>query len=86
MHRVRQAAAALSVVKRTHGQIAELLQERPTTTAVQRALSLHQQLADAGAANPYVLVEAPTDRMKLRRHKHPRYQFVRADGYQPLPL
>ncbi len=51
-----------------------------TQPAVQNALKLHKLMVEANISDPYVAVTAPPDDyQKLRRHKHPRYQF------QPKP-
>lgn len=51
-----------------------------TQPAVQKALKLHKLMVEAKISDPYLAVtEPPDDYQKLRRHKHPRYQF------QPKP-
>jgi site-specific DNA recombinase len=51
-----------------------------TQPAVQNALKLHKLMVEANVSDPYLAVtELPDNCQKLRRHKHPRYQF------QPKP-
>lgn len=46
-----------------------------TQTAVQRAAALHRKMLSIGVSDPFEqLLDAP-DSGRLRRHKHPRYQF-----------
>jgi hypothetical protein len=47
-----------------------------TKTAVQRAFALQRSMDELGLKDPYVpVLEPPEDYTKLRRHKHPRYEF-----------
>jgi len=68
-------------------KIAETTNERPTATAVQHALALHNRVLDLGLTSPYIqVVEPPEDHPKLRRHKNPKYRFVPLEGYVPPTL
>lgn len=54
----------------------------PTGTAVHNALALQRQMEALGIDTPYVMLLAPPkDYPKVRRHKHPRYDFRPLDGY-----
>ena len=71
----------------TQRQIAAAIAEKPEQTAVSRAIQLHQKMLDLGLTSPYVLVpEPPSDHGRLRRHKHPRYEFRPLEGYERPPL
>lgn len=51
-----------------------------TKTAAQHAAALNRQVVELGLADPYVAVlSPPVEYGKLRRHRHPRYQFQRID-------
>lgn len=68
-------------------KIAETTRERPTATAVQNALALHERMIALGLTSPLVQVLMPPDDYpKLRRHKNAKYQFVPLDGYVPPTL
>jgi hypothetical protein len=84
--RVRADAVRLNDGKRSHAQIADLIPEKPTTTAVYRALKLQRTMLEQGLTNPFVLVEKPEDGDSLSRHKNPRYVFEPVSGYQRPPL
>ncbi len=67
--------------------IAQQTSERPTSTAVQNALKLHDHMAALALESPYVLVTAPPDDYsKLRRHKNEAYRFTPREGYVSPPL
>ena len=84
---IRLQAVGLYDGCRTQQQIAELLPNKPTATAVQKALALHQKMIAANVSSPYLLIQSPPDGdSRLRRHKHSRYQFQMLEGYQRLPL
>jgi hypothetical protein len=47
-----------------------------TITAAQRAAALDRRMRELGIDDPYVeVMEPPEDIVRLRRHRHPRYQF-----------
>ncbi|HCO22353.1 recombinase family protein [Gimesia maris] len=50
-----------------------------TVTAMQYAVALHRKMNSLGITDPYMPITEPPESGKLRRHKHPRYQFT------PLP-
>lgn len=80
--RIRAEAVRLDGNGLDQRQIAAQIAERPTQTAVFNALALDRAMREAGRANPYVLVmEPPADYPKLRRHRHPRYEFKPRGGY-----
>ncbi len=67
----------------THRQIAERILEKPTATAVQKALALEKKQKELELESPYVVVlEPPDDYPKLRRHKNPKYRFEPLDRYE----
>ncbi|HVX85686.1 MAG TPA: recombinase family protein [Phycisphaerae bacterium] len=85
--RIREQVVKLRSEGKTEYQIMELLGEKPTKTAVQKAMALHRKMERQQLADPYVLLtEAPEDYSKLRRHKHQLYKFAPVDGYQRPPL
>ncbi len=71
----------------THKQIAHQLAERPTATAVGRALALARKMEELQLTSPFVIVsEPPEDYPKLRRHKNAKYRFEPLEGYvRPAP-
>jgi hypothetical protein len=72
--RFRERVIALRAAKLTERQAAEQL--GITITNAQRAADLQRQMMAQGIADPYFPVTSPPDDYaKLRRHKHPRYQF-----------
>jgi hypothetical protein len=82
--RIREEAVRLTARGLHQREIARLLSERPTQTAVQRALALHRKMVDLGLTTPYVpLLEPPHDYPKLRRHLNPKYRFEPLEGYRP---
>ena len=47
-----------------------------TSTAVQRAQALDKKMKELGITDPYIkLNEPPPENSKIKRHKHPRYEF-----------
>ena len=71
----------------TYDQIAANLPERPTGTAVGRALALHRKMQALGLTEPYqIVVDPPDDFTKLRRQRNARYQFEMLEGYERPPL
>jgi site-specific DNA recombinase len=81
--RIRKEAVQFAAKRLSHKAIAQKIEEHPTSTAVQNALALHRKMAELGLDSPYVpQLEPPADYPKLRRHKHPRYQFPPLDGYE----
>jgi site-specific DNA recombinase len=47
-----------------------------TSTAVQRAQALNKKMEQSGITDPYIkLNEPPPENSKIKRHKHPRYEF-----------
>jgi hypothetical protein len=80
---IRDEAVRLAAGGFGQKAIARKMASRPTATAVQRALALQRLMASRGLSSPYeTVLEPPDDYPKLRRHKHPRYQFQTVDGYQ----
>ncbi len=64
-------------------EIAARLPGKPTQTAVQRALALHEKMCVLGHPTPYVhVLEPPPDYPKLRRHKNGKYRFSPLEEYQ----
>jgi hypothetical protein len=83
---VRFAAQGMGP-KENARSIGALGRERPTATAVHKALKLDAIMNAKGLTSPYVvLLEPPTDYPKLRRHKNPKYRFERREGYEPPVL
>jgi site-specific DNA recombinase len=81
--RIRKEAVKLAAAGMRPKAIAQQIEEKPTPTAVQNALALHRRMDALGLTSPYVTVlEPPVDYPKLRRHRHPRYQFQPLEGYQ----
>jgi len=67
-----------------HGQrdIAAMLIEKPTQTAVQDALNLDRKMKAMGLTSPYILLTEPlADYGKLCRYKNPKYSFQPREGY-----
>jgi hypothetical protein len=70
----REQVMALRNAGLTENEVARRL--GITKTAAQRAMALNRLMRQRGLEDPYVPVTAPTEDMaKLRRHRHPRYQF-----------
>jgi hypothetical protein len=81
--RIREEAVRLTAEGLQQRQVAALLPEQPMLMAVQKALALDRRMREFGLASPYVPVtEPPADYPKLRRHRHPKYQFAQREGYQ----
>ncbi|MCE9554687.1 MAG: recombinase family protein [Planctomycetes bacterium] len=79
---IREVAARLNDGIRTHAQIAALIAERPTATAVGDALALDKLMHEQGLSSPYIVLrEPPSDYPKLRRHKNSKYRFEPLEGY-----
>ena len=80
--RIRSEAIELKATGLNQKEIASTIQERPTITAVQRAVALNRKMATLGITSPYALVvEPPADYAKLRRHMNSRYKFQPLEGY-----
>lgn len=80
--RILEDAVRLNEMNLSYGEIANLIPEKPTTTAVQNALILSSKMKELGLQNPYTLVvEPPMDYAKLRRHLNAKYQFIPVPGY-----
>lgn len=78
--RIRVEAVALAQQGYNSEQIARMIAERPSSTAVQRALKLQRRMEELGLDSPYVVLDAPPeDYTKLRRHKNRRYRFLPVD-------
>ena len=74
--RIREEAVRLAALELKQKEIAAAIDEQPTVTAVQRALTLDRAMNAMGLGSPYELVlEPPTDYSKLRRHQNPKYRF-----------
>jgi len=89
--RIRERAAEFAAQDFGPKAIAALIAregvERPTSTAVQRALKLQRLMLSQGLTSPYVLItEPPEGYTRMRRHKHARYRFEPVEGYVPPPL
>lgn len=83
---VRLASEGLGP-KQIASRITEANGKHPTSTAVQNALKLNAAMKAAGLESPYaVLLEAPADYPKLRRHKNRKYRFEPREGYQPAAV
>lgn len=81
--RIRKEAAELAATGLMQKDIAAAIEERPTVTAVQRALALSRQMNARGLDSPYdLLLEPPADYTKLRRHKNPKYRFELLEDYE----
>jgi hypothetical protein len=85
--RIRAEAVRLAAHGLRQRKIAARLPGKPTPTAVQRALALHEKMSGLGLATPYLpVLEPPPDYPKLRRHKNGKYRFRPLPGYQPRAL
>jgi hypothetical protein len=83
--RIRVAAVRLEAQGLEQRDIARRLPETATQAAVYRALALQRKMEALGLDSPYLLVEEPPpDYPKLRRHRNPKYQPVRLEGYPRL--
>jgi hypothetical protein len=85
--RIRETAVRLAAEGYGPREIARripgIITEKPTATAVQKALALDAKMKQLGLTSPYVILrEPPEDYPKLRRHKNPKYRFEPRDGYQ----
>jgi len=64
-------------------RIPAVISEKPTATAVQKAMALDRKMKQLGLSSPYVvLLEPPADYPKLRRHRNHKYRFEPVKGYQ----
>jgi site-specific DNA recombinase len=82
--RIRVDAVRLAATGLYQREIARQLPEKTFQVVVQKALNLDRMMKERGLKSPYeVLSEPPVDYPKLRRHKHPRYEFKRLEGYEP---
>jgi site-specific DNA recombinase len=85
--RIREAAVALAAQGMEQRAIANQIAEKPTQTAVWKALELQRLMDERGLASPYVLLtEPPADYAKLRRHLNANYRFEPLPGYVPPTL
>jgi site-specific DNA recombinase len=85
--RIREEAVKLAATGLHPRQIAPLIAEQPTFTAVQNALDLHNKMLELGLSSPYILLQQPPeDYAKLRRHKNAKYEFRPRNGYEPPAL
>ncbi|MFO0865673.1 MAG: hypothetical protein U0744_13640 [Gemmataceae bacterium] len=85
--RIRAEAVRLKAAGRTHKEIAGMIAEKPTVTAVTDSLRLQRRMEELGLTSPYLyVVEPPAEFTKLRRHKRGGYRFEPLDGYEPPPL
>jgi hypothetical protein len=69
--RIRTEAVRLNDGTRTQNQIAALIAEKPTGTAVGDAIRLQRAMNEQGLTSPYVILEEPPANAPLRRHKTP---------------
>jgi site-specific DNA recombinase len=75
--RIREETVALHTAnpRMTQEEIAERIAEKPTATAVQRALKLHRRMQGMGLSSPYIRIDSPpADYTKLRRHRNSKYR------------
>ena len=80
--RIRLQAVELSAAQYKQRDACQLIEEKPTQPAFQRALALDRKMQDLGLASPYVfLSEPPADYPKLRRHKANHFRFEPIEGY-----
>ncbi len=85
--RIREEAVRLAAQGLEQREVASRLPERPTQTAVHRALALDEEMRSRGLSTPYVLLtEPPADYTKLRRYRDHRYRFEPTAGYVPAAL
>jgi hypothetical protein len=85
--RIRKQAVRLTAEGYDQREIAACIGEKPTQTAVQRAVALDRAMRASGLNDPYVTVlELPADYSKLRRHHNRKYCFRPHENYQPQPL
>ena len=85
--RIRAEAARLAADGLEQRQIAAAIAEKPTQTAVGKALALDRLVRERGLASPYELVtDPPADCKKIRRYRHPRFRFTPLDGYDRPPI
>jgi CheY-like chemotaxis protein len=86
---IRPAVVALKVQDSSlsYEQIAQMLPQKPTATAVGNAVNLHRKMMELGLDQPYVLLrEPPADYTKHRRHLSEKYRFEPLPGYLPPEL
>jgi len=80
--RIREEAVRLTAQGLNQREIAEQLREKPTQTAMQRALVLQRKMCERGLDMPFVpMMEPPQDYPKLRRHLNRKYKFEPLEGY-----
>jgi hypothetical protein len=85
--RIREQAVQLAGQRLEQREIAAALDEKPTQTAVYRALRLEQRRRELNLLSPYVnVLTPPEDYTKLRRAKNSNYRFEPKEGYQRTPL
>lgn len=84
---LRDEAVRLNAQGLTLAQIASQIPGKPSDTAVGRALKLDALMRAQQLVTPYVPVYEPiADHGKLKRSRHPAYQFTPLSGYVPPPL
>lgn len=80
--RIRVEAVRLESMGVEQREIANQLPEKTFQAVVHNALKLNRIMEGRNLTDPYeMLLEPPADYRKLRRHKHPRYEFKPIDGY-----
>jgi len=85
--RIRKEVVQLTAEGYDQREIAARIGEKPTQTAVQRALTLDRAMRAAGLDDPYITVlEPPSDYSKLRRHHNHKYRFRPKENYERQPL
>jgi site-specific DNA recombinase len=85
--RIRKEVVQLTAQKCDQREIAARISEKPTQTAVQRALALDRAMRAAALNDPYIpVLEPPADYSKLRRHLNRKYCFRPQENYQRQPL
>jgi site-specific DNA recombinase len=85
--RIRLESVALAARRLSHKEIAKRLSEPASSTAVGKALQLHEKMISLGLSNPWTIVhEPPADYTKLRKDKNKRYVFTPLEGYERPPV
>ncbi|MDB5389506.1 MAG: hypothetical protein JWM11_5152 [Planctomycetaceae bacterium] len=85
--RIRRQAVELNAARHKQRDACQLIDEKPTQPALQRALALQRKMQELGLLTPYImLTEPPDDYKKLRRHKASHFKFQPIEGYVPPKL
>jgi hypothetical protein len=85
--RIRAEVVGLNAKGVEQRDIAAAIAEKPTQTAVYRALRLEKQMRQLNLTSPYLpVLEPPEDYSKLQRPKNARYRFEMKKGYDRPPL